>query len=133
MNNWMSKLLKQEPKGFETLRYRTGDKYRRYMADPVAVERRIILSRGVDAYNVGNTTREAEIDDMVCTEIRDAAQQLDDHLCSHKNTFIRLLDRLLELQEDLRRMEDDLRRKNDLIQNLETQIHDKKKGGNQNE
>lgn len=120
--NWLNKLLKKEPEAFETLLYRHSAKYTRYMANPVAAEKRILVSRGLDSHNVGHTTRTMEIEAMICDELRNAAQQLDDHLSQHKAAFSRTIQKLQERREEVDRLTDDLRHINNLILSLEAQI-----------
>ena len=131
--NWLSKLLKKEPDAFETLRYRHSVKYARYMANPVAAEKHILVSRGTDAYNVGHTTRASEIETMTRDELRNAAQQLDDHLCRHKTVFSHMVQKLQERREEADRLTDDLRHTNNLILSIETQIAQENKEDKQDE
>ena len=107
------------PIEFKELNYRSSAKFERYMSDPVGAEKRILISRGIDAYNVGYNTRESEIHTMIRSEMLYAEQQLEEHLLSHKRVFMRRLKDLRALEDEAKRLENDLARKKTLVSRME--------------
>ena len=122
--NWLEKLRKQNPDRYVAPSYRHGSTFVRHMSDPVLTEKRILLSRGIDAFNVGHTTRESEIEALTEHELRNAQRQLENHVQKQKVFFEQLLQQLQVYREEAERLKTDLQHLNNRIRNLEAQIEE---------
>lgn len=114
----------------EMIPYKHSDKFSRYMADPVAHEKRIILYRAMDKLNIGHTTREDEIKSMIYDEFRFAAHQRDDHLAAYEEQFADTVKKLSVNLFERDTLAKDLANINMSIQYIESELD---KGGEKNE
>lgn len=100
--------------------YRHTPEYKRYMADPVSAEKKILIKRSLDEFNVGHTTRYFEIGQFVDNEFRVAEIQLGNHLKDYKNKFAERLSDLAAKKDEADQLAKDLAGLKKNIENLES-------------
>lgn len=102
------------------VRYRHTSKYKRYMGNPVSIEKKVLLSRGIDEFNVGHTTRSAEIEQFIDNEFRYAEIQFGSHLQEYKNEYTEKMSELAAKQDEVAQLTADLAGLKKHIVNLES-------------
>lgn len=106
----IARLFKTRPKrGVPScIDYRHTRAYTRYMKDPVAVEKKILMTRGLDEFNVGHTPRSYEIEEFIDHELRNAAIQLSAHLQEYRSAFEKSLSDAEEKKAEAKQLQSDL-------------------------
>ena len=131
MNEILEKLFKfkkeKDKNPFTCMEYEHTAEYKKYMSDPVEAEKKILLKRGLDAYNVGHSTRSAEITCFVDKEYRDAQSQLLEHLKKYKCIFNDQLINLEERKSEAKQLRSDVEVLKRHIVNLESFLEEDKK------
>lgn len=92
--------------------------FKGYMANPVSAEKKILINRGLDEFNVGHTTRSFEIEHFVDSEFRDAGIQMGNHLDDYKNEFAEKLSELAAKKDEADQLSKDLAGLKNHINNL---------------
>lgn len=105
---------------FSCIDYRHTPEYRRYIANAVSAEKKILINRCIDEFNVGHTTRSFEMKQFIDAELRDAENQLSNHHHEYQNMFEKNLSELTVKKNDSSRLAKDLADIKSRIANLES-------------
>ena len=111
---------KSDKKIFHRIEYRHTSEHKRHMANPVAAEKKILIARGIDEFNVGHTTRSLEIEQFIDNELRYIDIQFGNHLQEYKNQYASKLSELAAKKDEAAQLTEDLAGLKKHIMNLES-------------
>lgn len=118
----LKNLIKRKKDGsdLKCVPYKHTVEYRQYFSDAVAAEKKLLIRRGLDSFNVGRSPRSFEIARFIDSELRDAGRQLGEHLAVYKSLFDNQLSKASEKRSEFEQLRQDLAALNRHIVNLES-------------
>ncbi len=100
--------------------YQHTTEYMQYFSDAVSAEKKLLIRRGLDSFNVGCSPRSFEIARLIDSELRDADRQLSEHHAEYKSLFDNQLSKASEKRSEFEQLRQDLAALDRHIVNLES-------------